>query len=73
MWTWTDVIYVSLKKRWLKYFPAPKPRSKTTFIYTARERERIKKMVIVARGGMVVIKKKLGWDLLVSLNKSVGV
>lgn len=31
------------------------------------------KMVSVAQGGMVVIKKKLGWDLLVSLSKSVGV
>lgn len=33
-------------------------------------------MAAVAQGGMAVIKeeeKKLGWDLLVSLSKSVGV
>lgn len=38
--------------------------------YIYKERE--KNMATVARGGMVVI-KKLGWDLLVSLSKSVGV
>lgn len=56
----------------VEVFPYPQTSFKDN-IYIYSERERIKKMVIVARGGMVVIKKKLGWDLLVSLNKSVGV
>lgn len=67
-WTLALVFNVFSRKA-VEVFPCPQASYKDSIKkYTQRE----KKMATVARGGMAVI-KKLGWDLLVSLNKSVGV